>query len=161
MTDPSTQLNIKIHLLHSFLLPADLLVRHHVVTVVIATFRRCVLPSSSVVTQPTLRHIPEDLPNLNYCLLEGSTYRPSKWNFTSIVNESKSDGRWMDSFCYNSAALPPPTLLRWPDSVPLLLFSDVKPAIKRFQDVEGIKKNLTAEINAVHLDTVDDYFWNF
>ena len=68
--------------------------RHKVVTLVIATFRWCVLPSSSVVTQPPLRRIPEDLPNVTYCLLEDSalccTYRPSKLNLTSIVNESVS-----------------------------------------------------------------------
>ena len=67
----------------------------------------------------------------------------------------------MDSFRYSSAVLPPLTSLPSLDSGPLLLFSEVKPAIKRFQDVEGVKKNLTVEINAVHLDTVDDWFWNF
>jgi len=51
MTDQSTKLNIKIHFLHSFLLLADLLVKHQVVTLVIPTFRKCVLPSSSVVKQ--------------------------------------------------------------------------------------------------------------
>jgi hypothetical protein len=67
----------------------------------------------------------------------------------------------MGSFCCNSAALPPPTSLPSPDSGQRLLLSDVKHAIQIFQDVEGVKKNLTAEINAVHLDTVDDCFWNF
>jgi hypothetical protein len=51
MTDQSTKLNTKIHFLQSFLLLADLLVRHQVVTVVIPTFQKCVLPSSSVVKQ--------------------------------------------------------------------------------------------------------------
>jgi len=40
--------NIKIHFLHSFLLLADLLVKHQVLTLVIPTFRKCVVPSSSV-----------------------------------------------------------------------------------------------------------------
>jgi hypothetical protein len=64
----------------------------------------------------------------------------------------------MDSFCYNSGVLPPPTSLPYPDSGPLLLLSDVKLAVKRFRDVQGVKKTLTAEINAVHLDKVDDCF---
>jgi len=42
---------MKIHFLHSCLLLADLLVRHQVVTLVIPTFRKCVLPSSSVIKQ--------------------------------------------------------------------------------------------------------------
>jgi hypothetical protein len=67
----------------------------------------------------------------------------------------------MDSFCYSGAVFPPLTSLPSLDSGPLLLFSEVKPAIKRFQDVEGVKKNLTAEINTVHLDKVDGCFWNF
>jgi len=69
---------------------ADLLVKHHFITVMIQTFRKCVVPSfqwSSSPTRtarPTQCHIPEDLPNFTYFLLESSTscfiYRPSKWN---------------------------------------------------------------------------------
>jgi len=37
----------------------------------------------------------------------------------------------------------------------------VKYALIRFQDVDSIKENLTAEINAVHLDAGDDQFLTF
>jgi RNase adaptor protein for sRNA GlmZ degradation len=44
---------------------------------------------------------------------------------------------------------------------PTLLFSEVKRAPKRWQDIDSIKENLTAEINVVHLDALDDRFCNF
>jgi len=37
----------------------------------------------------------------------------------------------------------------------------VKHAPKRLQDVESMKENLIAAINAVHLVALDDWFFNF
>jgi len=79
MTDQSTKLNIKIHFPQSFLLLADLLVRHQVVTVVIPTFQKCVLPSSLVVKQSNKSRLANTVshptrPSELYLLLNGGQH---------------------------------------------------------------------------------------
>jgi hypothetical protein len=67
----------------------------------------------------------------------------------------REDGKHEDKL---TGADRPATLFTWPRTNRLPTMPYKKTALKSFQDLNGIEKNLTAELNAVLLDSFDDCF---
>jgi len=124
--------------------------------------------------RPTQCHITEDLLNFSYFLMEGSTlcfiYRLSQLHLRTTVNGSVglTECGWAHSaarlkcFLANCGVAQtghPPYSLDLISAHVCFLWTKTRP--QQISGCDSIKENLTAEINAVHVDVLDDRFVTF